>query len=78
MVFYNKSGVPVWEAKTTSRGVRAIFKEDGNLVVYTRGNGVAFSSNTGGKGANKLSVQDDGNLVIYGRNSPIWSSGTNR
>lgn len=74
LVFYNRSGAPAWESKTTNRGVRAIFQRDGNLVVYTRGNGVAFSSNTDGKGADKLSVQDDGNLVIYNGSNPLWAS----
>ncbi|WP_426478355.1 PQQ-binding-like beta-propeller repeat protein [Chryseobacterium sp. CBSDS_008] len=74
LVLYNRAGASIWDARTTNRGVKAIFQEDGNLVVYTPGNGVAFSSNTNGRRADKLTVQDDGNLVIYSRSNPVWAS----
>lgn len=74
LVLYNRAGASIWDAKTTNRGTRAVFQEDGNLVVYTPGNGVAFSTNTNGRRANKLTVQDDGNLVVYNRSNPLWAS----
>ncbi|AZA83407.1 curculin domain-containing protein [Chryseobacterium lactis] len=74
LVLYTRDGSPVWDTKTTDRGVKAVFQEDGNLVVYTPANGVAFTSNTYGKGADRLTVQDDGNLVIYNGSNPLWAS----
>jgi len=74
LVFYNRAGSPTWDAKTADKGVRAVFQNDGNLVVYTPGNGVAFSSRTNGRRANKLSIQNDGNLVIYSGSNALWAS----
>jgi hypothetical protein len=51
---------------------------DGNMVAYRSEGGVAWSSNTYGRGAGTLELQDDGNLVLY-RNSDravIWATNT--
>ncbi|MFG2038773.1 S8 family serine peptidase [Dactylosporangium sp. NPDC048998] len=51
---------------------------DGNMVAYKSEGGVAWASNTYGKGAGTLVLQDDGNLVLY-RNSDhgvIWATNT--
>lgn len=74
LVMYNRGGGSVWDSKTTNKGVKAVFQEDGNLVVYSPGNQVAFTSNTYGKRADRLTIQDDGNLVIYNRSTPLWAS----
>jgi len=78
LVFYDRSGNPVWDSNTANRGSRAVFQNDGNLVVYSNRNTVAFSSNTSGKNADRLSIQDDGNLVIYNRNKALWASNTTK
>lgn len=74
LVFYRRSGAPVWESKTANRGSSAIFQDDGNLVVYGLRNRAVFSTNTADRGGNKLTIQDDGNLVIYNNNNPLWAS----
>jgi len=74
LVLYNKAGVAMWDTGTNNKGTRAVFQDDGNLVVYTPGNGVAFSSNTNGRRAERLTIQDDGNLVIYNGSNPLWAS----
>ncbi len=74
LVFYNRAGSSLWDSKTAGKGVRASFQDDGNLVVYSSRNGVAFSSNTNGRRANRLAIQDDGNLVIYNDSNPLWAS----
>ena len=74
LVFYNRAGSSIWASKTQGRGVKASFQDDGNLVVYAPRNGVAFTSNTSGKRANRLAVQDDGNLVIYSNSNALWAS----
>jgi len=51
---------------------------DGNMVAYKSEGGVAWASNTYGKGAGNLVLQDDGNLVLYrvSDHTVIWSTGT--
>jgi hypothetical protein len=51
---------------------------DGNLVAYLSEGPAVWASNTAGKGAGTLVLQDDGNLVLY-RNSNravIWATNT--
>ncbi|MGI5246611.1 hypothetical protein [Dactylosporangium sp. CA-139066] len=51
---------------------------DGNLVAYLSEGPAVWASNTSGKGAGTLVLQDDGNLVLY-RNSDhgvIWATNT--
>lgn len=57
------------------------FQSDGNLVVYgvdyLLNFFVAWASNTNGKSATRLSLQDDGNLVIYtAAGKVLWASHT--
>jgi serine protease len=51
---------------------------DGNFVAYKSEGGAVWSTNTFGKGASTMTLQDDGNLVLY-RNSDhgvIWATNT--
>ncbi|MFZ2835776.1 MAG: NBR1-Ig-like domain-containing protein [Candidatus Saccharimonadales bacterium] len=49
---------------------------DGNMVIYKNTGNPIWASNTAGRGAAKLVMQDDGNLVAYTANGAIWASGT--
>jgi subtilisin family serine protease len=52
---------------------------DGNLVAYKSEGGAAWASNTSGRGAGNLVLQDDGNLVLYrvSDHTVIWATNTN-
>jgi hypothetical protein len=43
-----------------------VLQNDGNLVLYSPQNQVAFATGTSGTTAGRLVVQGDGNLVLYG------------
>lgn len=52
------------------------FQNDGNLVIYSRGNRSLWNSKTAGKGI-KAFFQDDGNFVVYGQgNAVVFSTNT--
>jgi glucose/arabinose dehydrogenase len=77
LVLYKNGTQALW-----AFGMRAdswfINQPDGNLVAYKSEGGVAWASNTWGKGAGALVLQDDGNLVLY-RNTDryvIWATNT--
>ncbi len=69
----------LWSSSTSGNpGARAVFQQDGNLVVYAAGGKALWAAGTNGKGAGSLAVQDDGNLVVYNsNNSALWAAGTN-
>jgi Fibronectin type III domain len=57
---------------------RFVMQADGNVVLYGP-SGALWSTNTIGKKARELRMQNDGNLVLYDQNSQgIWSSETGR
>ncbi|MFG2039557.1 hypothetical protein [Dactylosporangium sp. NPDC048998] len=77
LVLYKNGTQALW-----AFGMRAdswfVNQPDGNLVAYKSEGGVAWASNTYGKGAGTLTLQDDGNLVLY-RNidrAVLWSTNT--
>lgn len=56
---------------------RLVMQSDGNLVQYSKSNGVLWSSETGGNAGAYLILQADGNMVIYNAGGgAIWESGT--
>jgi hypothetical protein len=64
-------------------GYFAVFRVDGNLVIYNSENftpdNIAWASNSYGKGASPrhIGMQNDGNLVIYdAEGRATWASGT--
>ncbi|MFC7530958.1 hypothetical protein ACFQV6_20000 [Actinoplanes sp. GCM10030250] len=74
----------LWTTRATRRTSESAFlgnQGDGNLVVYAgspTGGPVRplWASDTGGRGAGELVMQNDGNLVLYGPGGPTWSTGT--
>ncbi len=64
----------------TFGNVDLILQNDGNLVMYRKGNHsiVYWKTNTVGSGATQLLFQRDGNLVLYTANyaRAVWASGT--
>jgi hypothetical protein len=77
LVLYKNGTTPLW-----AWGARPVSwftnQTDGNLVGYRSESGVAWASNTYGKGPATLTLQDDGNLVLYHNNdhAAVWSTGT--
>lgn len=54
-----------------------LLQGDGNLVLYSPGYHILWSSGTSGSTASFLAMQPDGNLVLYtSSNQALWSSGT--
>ncbi|BCB75644.1 hypothetical protein GCM10022251_27470 [Phytohabitans flavus] len=64
----------------TFGNVDLVMQNDGNLVMYRRGNHsiVYWASNTQWSGASQLLFQRDGNLVLYtpGYARAVWASNT--
>lgn len=57
---------------------RFVMQADGNVVLYGP-SGALWSTNTVGKPARELRMQNDGTLVLYDQNSQvIWASGAGR
>jgi hypothetical protein len=76
-------GKAKWATNTSSTlftPVDVQFQSDGNLVVYSHnlfGTRAIWASNTAGKGATRLSLQDDGNLVMYtASGKALWATHT--
>ncbi|MCZ7414609.1 Dyp-type peroxidase [Streptomyces sp. WMMC897] len=69
---------PRWFSRVSGPGGRrAVFQEDGNLVIYTEDNRALWASGTDGNPGAKLSVQADGNVVIYNASdTPVWATHT--
>lgn len=67
------------QLETPDRRYRLIFQYDGNLVLRTAENKPIWASNTAGRGAIFLKMQDDGNLVLRtSDNKAVWATGTNQ
>jgi hypothetical protein len=66
------------QARTSADGrFTFVYQGDGNLVLYQRGAGPLWASNTAGTSAGQTIMQGDGNLVVYdAANQPVWASGT--
>jgi hypothetical protein len=76
--YVNAAGAPrraVWSTRTQGTGLRATMQADGNLVVYTAEDEVAWASGTDGHPGAQLVLQPDGNLVIYAGADALWASG---
>lgn len=52
-----------------------VLQDDGNLVLYGRGQAL-WHSKTHGLAVRELVMQYDGNLVLYGYPNALWSSNT--
>ncbi|MFI0469661.1 hypothetical protein ACH347_36815 [Saccharopolyspora sp. 5N102] len=66
----------VWESDNDDDGERAVFQDDGNLVIYNADNEPVWATDTYQRG-NIQAIQDDGNVVIYdGVELPIWATNT--
>jgi hypothetical protein len=79
LVLYD-AGRPIWHSKTAGKGFRGChltLHNNGNLVVYNKGNGIMWQSGTNGKNDHYVLVlQEDRNVVIYG--PAIWATGTKK
>nr|AAW82332.1 mannose/sialic acid-binding lectin [Polygonatum roseum] len=71
------SGSPVWASNTGGLGsdCRLTLHNNGNLVIYDRGNNVIWETKTNGKDDHYVLVlQQDRNVVIYG--PAVWATGS--
>lgn len=73
-----ESGRAIWATNTSGTdGYAALFRTDGDLVLYGHYQNVIWSSHTSGKGGVRLRFQGDGNVVLYDANAKaVWSTGT--
>lgn len=74
-VLYGPSGRALWANYRYATNF-VIMQGDGNFVSYTDGGSPTWASNTGGRGAGTLVVQNDGNLVVYAGGRAVWASNT--
>lgn len=66
VIYRQRDNHPIWDSKTFGKGGnRTCMQGDGNLVIYTAGNGVVFRTRTQGNHGSNAHIQDDGNFVIY-------------
>jgi outer membrane protein assembly factor BamB len=66
----------IWQSETVE-AVKLAMQDDGNLVIYGKGDKPLWASHTDGNPGAFLAMQEDGNLVIYSRDfRPIWSTDT--
>lgn len=62
--------------RSTDGRYSLVMKDDGNLVLYSPGYRLLWSTRTSGNHGAYFAVQSDGNLVVYTANHrPIWASG---
>ncbi|WP_331728131.1 hypothetical protein [Streptomyces sp. NBC_01176] len=77
LVITDENGTVRWSSHTGGTGYKAVFQDDGHLVVYTQANGTAWSSGTAGNPGAQLVIQADGNVVIQSAgHAVLWSAGT--
>lgn len=57
-------------------GVRLVFQNDGNLVLFSPRGAVLWATGTERANANELRVQRDGNVVLYANTQPVWQTNT--
>ncbi|HZM63934.1 MAG TPA: hypothetical protein VFB59_02260 [Candidatus Saccharimonadales bacterium] len=64
--------------KSADKRYFLLMQTDGNLVLYSPGYHVLWSSGTNGNAGAYLEVQGDGNIVVYRADRwPLWYTGTN-
>ncbi|GAB1340659.1 hypothetical protein ACE1SV_72490 [Streptomyces sp. E-15] len=77
LVITDENGTVRWSSHTEGTGHKAVFQDDGHLVVYTEADGTAWSSGTAGNPGAQLVIQADGNVVIESAGGAVlWSAGT--
>ncbi|MFG2631474.1 hypothetical protein [Streptomyces sp. NPDC048473] len=79
LVISDENGVVRWSSHTEGSGYKAVFQDDGCLVVYAQDGRTAWSSGTAGNPGAQLVIQDDGNVTIQSASGAVlWSAGTQR
>lgn len=69
---------PAWSLESPTWISRLVMQPDGNLVLYSIGHSVMWSSGTRGEAGASASMQADGNFVVRsGSGRVVWASGTN-
>ena len=62
---------------TSNNGAYTLtLQDDGNLVLYVRGDQSVWSSETNGQDVVRAEVQSDGNFVLYTPDKPVWHTDT--
>ncbi|MFI5753523.1 hypothetical protein ACIBBE_49065 [Streptomyces sp. NPDC051644] len=75
-VIRDSTGVVRWTAKTATMGDRAVFQDDGNLVVVAADGRAVWSSGTAGNPGALLLVQETGRVLIRSAGgAALWSAG---
>jgi Domain of unknown function (DUF4476) len=67
---------PITRIESRNKMFFVVYQDDGNLVLYTRGEKPLWASNTGGISSDRCLMQADGNVVIYKGQKPVWASNT--
>lgn len=74
--FYPVWSLDIGNAKDYSNGNVLSFEPNGNLILF-KNRHTLWSSNTGGKGGVRLSLQNDNNLVLFDiKKNKVWESGS--
>ncbi|MGW0999651.1 hypothetical protein [Streptomyces sp. NPDC002520] len=77
LVISDENGVIRWSSRTTGSGNRAVFQDDGNLVVYASDGRSLWTSGTAGHSGARLVIQNDGNVTIQtSTGALLWAAGT--
>ncbi|BBX37409.1 mannose-binding lectin [Mycolicibacterium mageritense DSM 44476 = CIP 104973] len=62
---------------TSNNGAYTLtLQDDGNLVLYVRGDQAVWSTETNGQDVVRAEVQTDGNFVLYTPDKPVWHTDT--
>lgn len=62
---------------TSNNGAYTLtLQDDGNLVLYVRGDQAVWSTETSGQDVVRAEVQTDGNFVLYTADKPVWHTDT--
>ncbi|MDX3236961.1 hypothetical protein PV392_15010 [Streptomyces sp. ME03-5709C] len=67
-------GAVTWSSGTAGRGVRTVFQDDGNFVVYAADNGTAWSSRTDGHHGAVLVITGSGEVYIRYQGAKLWQA----